>query len=171
MNIVLTGYMGSGKTMVGKEIAKLTGRKFVDTDQLIEQNQEMSIAKIFEACGEDYFRKIEADEIEKISRLDAMVISTGGGAVLNTKSIALLKENGIIVNLDPELDVIKERLSSNDDTRPLLKDKNIDEIIEKFETRKPYYNNCDFKVKITLDKTFEDTAKEILELLEEEENI
>lgn len=167
MNIVLTGYMGSGKTAVGKCVAELCGFHFVDTDMLIEEKVGMSIAEIFKSSGEEYFRKVEADVIKKVSEADSVVISTGGGAVLKTENIAELRKNGVIVNLEPEESVIAERLSGNDGTRPLIKGNSIEEIIERFRSRRPYYDNCDIKIKVTECKVIEETAKEILRILEE----
>lgn len=167
MNIVLTGYMGSGKTAVGKCIAELCGLHFVDTDMLIEEKVGITIPEIFKASGEEYFRRIESDIIKKVSEADSVVISTGGGAVLKTENIAELRKNGVIVNLEPEESVIAERLSGNDGTRPLIKGNSIEEIIERFRSRKPYYDNCDIKIKVIKSKGIEETAREVLKILEE----
>lgn len=167
MNIVLTGYMASGKTAVGTCLSKLCGFKFADTDALIEEKCEVAISKIFEVSGEEYFRIVESEVIKEAARLENAVISTGGGAVLNTENVAVLRENGVIVNLEPEEEVIRLRLGGGDSTRPLVKDSSMEEIIERFKNRKPYYDNCDIKIKVTKDKGIEDVAEEILKVLEE----
>ena len=167
MNIVLTGYMASGKTAVGTCLSKLCGFEFVDTDALIEEKCGMSISKIFEISGEEYFRILENEVIKEASKRDGAVISTGGGAVLNTENIAVLRENGVIVNLEPDEDVIRIRLGSGDSSRPLVKNSSMDEIIERFKYRKPYYDNCDIKINVTNDKGIKETAEEILKILEE----
>ncbi len=167
MNIVLTGYMASGKTVVGTYLSEICGLNFLDTDTLIEEKCGMQISRIFEVSGEEYFRKIESDVIEETAKQDAAVISTGGGAVLNTENIAVLRKNGIIVNLEPEEAVIRHRLGGGDDTRPLVKSSSIEEVLERFRMRKPYYDNCDIKVKVTQEKGIKETAEEILRILEE----
>lgn len=167
MNIVLTGYMASGKTAVGTYLSELSGRSFADTDALIEEKCGMQISKIFKASGEKYFRKIEADVIKEVAKQDAMVISTGGGAVLNTENIAHLRQNGVIVNLEPDEEVIRQRVGGGDETRPLVKNSSMEEILERFRLRKPYYNNCDVKIKVTQDKGIKETAEEVLRILEE----
>ncbi|MBO5060880.1 MAG: shikimate kinase [Clostridia bacterium] len=167
MNIVLTGYMGSGKTAVGTYLAEKQGLTFLDSDSMIEQQCGMSISEIFAASGEEYFRSVEAEVIERISEYDGAVISTGGGVVLNTQNIAELRKNGVIVNLEPEEDVILTRLGADDGTRPLIKDSSMTEILERFNARKPYYDNCDIKIKVTKDKGIAEVAEEILRSLEE----
>ena len=167
MNIVLTGYMASGKTAVGTYLSTLCGLDFVDTDAQVEEKCGMSISKIFEISGEQYFRTIENEVIKEVSKYDGVLISTGGGAVLNTENVAVLRENGVIVNLEPEEDVIKERLLGGDSTRPLVKDSSMAEIIERFKRRKPYYDNCDVKIIVTKDKGIKAVAEEILRVLEE----
>ncbi len=167
MNIVLTGYMGSGKTAVGKYLAEICGLHFADTDAIIEEKCGMSVTKIFEASGEEYFRGIEASVIKNVAEADSMVISTGGGVVLRTENIAKLRENGVIVNLEPTEDIIRLRLSDDDGTRPLIKGSSMEEIIKRFKTRKPYYDNCDVKICVTEDKGIAETAREIIKALED----
>ena len=90
-NIILIGMMGSGKTSVGALLAKRVNFKFVDTDHIIEETQGLSISKIFEVDGESKFRKLEENVIERISHLNQMVVSTGGGIVLNPLNTIKLK--------------------------------------------------------------------------------
>ncbi len=168
MNIVFTGYMASGKSAVGRRLAALFNMPFYDTDSLIEEKCNMAIPQIFAKSGEDYFRKAEAEVIKEVSGLDNAVISTGGGAVLDKENIDALRERGVIINLEPTEEVIKARLSGEDGTRPLIKGNSIDEIIARFNERKPYYDNCDFKIKVTADKEIDDTVKEISKILEED---
>ncbi len=167
MNIVFTGYMASGKSVVGKQLAANLDMPFCDTDCLIEKKCNMTISKIFELNGEEYFREIETEVIREVSLIDGVVISTGGGAVLKAENIDTLRENGVIINLEPTEEVIKARLSADDGTRPLVKDSSIDDIVTRFNQRKPYYDNCDFKIKVTQDKQIDDIVKEISKILEE----
>ena len=100
MNIVLTGFMSSGKTVVGKRLSGLLNMGFIDTDAEIEKNAQMKISDIFERFGEDYFRNLETDTISRVAKLDLMVISTGGGAVMREENISALSRNGVLVNLE-----------------------------------------------------------------------
>lgn len=165
-NIVLTGFMASGKTVVGKALSEKLGRKFIDSDAVIEEKCEMTIPEIFEKYGEEYFRKVEAQVIEEISLKSSAVIATGGGVVLNENNIAALRKNATIVNLEPENDVIVSRLLVDDGTRPLNKGQDIEQILDRFEKRKPFYDNCDVKVKITKEMSIEDSLFAVLKGLE-----
>lgn len=165
-NIIMTGFMASGKTVIGKALAEKLGREFVDSDLVIEEKCGMSIPRIFEKYGEEYFRKVEAEVIEELSQKNNAVISTGGGVVLNGDNISNLRKNGTIVNLEPEIDVIIKRLSTDDGTRPLNKGQDIEQILKRFEDRKPYYDNCDVKVKITTDMNVEDSLSAVIKGLE-----
>lgn len=149
MNIVLTGFMASGKTRISQALHTLLPEyDLVDTDEFIVDKMNMSINDIFAKYGEAIFRNIEHEVVCEIAKKDNTIISTGGGVVLNKDNIAALRNNGIIVNLAPEFETIKERLSRARSTRPLLKDSDISEIYERFISRLPYYNDCDIKIKV-----------------------
>ncbi len=165
-NIVLTGFMASGKTVIGKLLADKLGRKFVDSDKKIEEKCNMSIPEIFEKYGEEYFRRVEAQVIEEISLESGTVIATGGGVVLDENNIVNLRKNATIVNLEPSVDVIVARLSKDDGTRPLNKGQDIEQILDRFEKRKPFYDNCDVKIKITTEMDVEDSITAVLKGLE-----
>lgn len=122
MNIVLCGFMGSGKTVVGNELSKIMGRRFVDTDELIEQEQGVAIKAIFATHGEDYFRDLEFECCKKVSELKNCVVSTGGGALTFERNVEALKTNGKIVFLDASFDVICDRIG-NSNNRPLFQDR------------------------------------------------
>ena len=121
-NIILCGFMGSGKTVVGKELAKIMGRKFIDTDELIEKEQGMAIKAIFTARGEEYFRELEYEACKKISDMKNCVISTGGGALTFERNVEVLKKGGKIVLLDASFDTICQRIGDSQ-SRPLFEDK------------------------------------------------
>ena len=118
-NIVLCGFMGSGKTVVGKELAKILGVKFVDTDELIEKEQGVAIKAIFAIHGEDYFRDLEYEVCKKIPEMKGVVVSTGGGAMTFERNVEAVKQGSKIVFLDASFDVICERIGDNT-TRPLF---------------------------------------------------
>lgn len=167
MNVVFTGYMGSGKTAVGNFIAEKYGKKFIDTDALVEEKLGMTIAEIFERFGEEYFRTAETAAIKTAANAENAVISTGGGAVLRRENIEILRKNGIVINLEPEEAVIAQRLSGTDSSRPLINGSSGEEILARFRKRQPYYDNCDIKVKVTAEKGIAETAEEIMGLLAE----
>ena len=121
-NIVLCGFMGSGKTVVGKELAKILGVKFVDTDELIEEEQGVAIKAIFAAHGEDYFRDLEYEMCKKVAEMNGVVVSTGGGAMTFKRNVDAIKEGSKVVFLDASFDVICERIGDST-TRPLFQDK------------------------------------------------
>ncbi len=136
MNIILCGFMGSGKTVVGNELAKIMGRKFVDTDELIEQEQGVAIKAIFAAHGEDYFRELEYECCKKVAQMKSCVVSTGGGALTFQRNVDALKNSGKIVFLDADFDVICDRIGDSS-TRPLFQDKK--KAKQLFDERKSKY--------------------------------
>ncbi len=145
MNIILTGFMGTGKTEVGKKLAELLNYEFIDTDILIEKDQKISITEIFAKFGENYFRDTESKIVEAVSKLDKKIISTGGGVVLRKENMAQLRKNGKIVNLRAKPSAIYERLKDKKD-RPLLQKPDVlSEINKLLDFRKKYYDDCDLK--------------------------
>ncbi|MDR0822278.1 MAG: shikimate kinase [Endomicrobium sp.] len=147
MNIVLTGFMGTGKSTIGKILAQKSAMSFCDIDAIIEKEKGMTIREIFEKFGEPIFRQIEAETIEKISKLDNIIISCGGGAVLNQKNIENLRRNGKIINLYAEPETIYSRVKG-DLSRPVLKGSNpsIEDIKALLENRSKFYANCDIRI-------------------------
>lgn len=166
MNIVLTGFMASGKTAISQALAKeLSSFKLVDTDELIVNKMGMSINEIFENYGEAKFREIEHEVVCEVSKQDTTIISTGGGVVLSKSNMLALRQNGIIVNLAPDFKTIIERLCDARATRPLLKDSEIDDIHERFNARKPMYDDCDIKIPVSNQHNPDYFAKNIIENL------
>lgn len=135
-NIVLCGFMGSGKTIVGKELAKIMGCRFVDTDELIEREQGVAIKAIFATHGEDYFRDLEHDMCKKVATMKNCVVSTGGGAMTYQRNVDAIKEGSKVVFLDASFDVICERIGDST-TRPLFQDKQ--KARELYDRRKDKY--------------------------------
>lgn len=122
-NIFLIGFMGSGKTSVGRKISNILKLKFCDMDEEIEKNYGMTISEIFNKLGEDYFRGIETETLKRIAKEAGQVISTGGGVVLKEENWDVLNHNGITVYLKAPVDVLWSRIKSdtkNDSFRPLL---------------------------------------------------
>lgn len=120
-NLILTGFMGTGKTRLGREVARRLGRPFVDMDAAIEERAGQSIERIFAEWGEGAFRQMEVDLCRELARQRGLVISTGGGALLNAENRALLQEDGVVVCLNAPADEILRRLQAGGGTeRPLL---------------------------------------------------
>ncbi|MCH5212835.1 MAG: shikimate kinase [Oscillospiraceae bacterium] len=166
MNIVLTGFMASGKTQISKAIAAASKYKLIDTDDMIVEAAGKSINRIFSEDGETEFRLIERDAICRAAALDGYVIATGGGVPTNRANMDELRKNGIIVNLAPNFSVIQERLESARSSRPLLRNQSIDEIKKRFDDRKPFYEECDIKINIINGRTPHSYAIEILKAVE-----
>jgi shikimate kinase len=118
-NIILCGFMGCGKTTVGKKLAALTGRPFIDMDEYIEQQAGITISEIFRRFGEEDFRRRERMACADIAALEGTIIATGGGALTFPENVATLAATGKIILLDTPLSVILDRLEQNN-TRPLL---------------------------------------------------
>ena len=167
-NIVLTGFMGTGKTAVGKELSIRLDLKLIDVDTEIEISRKMSIAEIFKKLGEQRFREIETEMIKKISQNRNVIISTGGGAVLKHENMDILKAHGIVVCLMASPETILKRTEGND-ARPLLQGKDpLGTIKDLLNFRKPYYENADIVVD-TEDKTPLQIAEEITNKIRDSE--
>ncbi len=163
-NIFLTGFMSSGKTVISAELAKITGRALIDTDELVEKTEGMTITEIFFRYGEEYFRNAETKILGIAAKEDGAIISTGGGIVLREENRKIMRENGIIAALMPEFSVIQARLDGARATRPLLNEE-LDKIKERFYTRLPLYEQCDIEVKVSDEKSPHEFAVEIAESL------
>jgi shikimate kinase len=168
MNIVLTGFMGTGKSRIGERLATELRMGYLDTDELIEKREKDSIPAIFKKRGEEYFRRLETKVVKEVALLDNFVISTGGGVVLREGNIRLLKKNAFIVCLFASPEVILKRTEGNEN-RPLLEVNNQKKRIEELLTlRKPYYDKADLKIDTsTLDS--KKVVAEIIEFLGKEE--
>jgi len=167
-NIVLTGFMGTGKTAVGKILSQRLGFSLVDVDTEIEREQDTTITDIFKRLGEPVFRDIESAIIKKLSSLKNVVLSTGGGAVLRAENMDALRKNGIIVCLTASPEVILRRTSSNKD-RPLLQTDNpLQKINELYTFRKPYYDAADLIID-TDDMSPLQVAEEIIRAIDSKE--
>lgn len=144
-NIVLIGFMGTGKSSVGRLLAKRLRMAWVDLDHAIEDREGRKIKDIFEKEGEPYFRKIEKEAVEHFSSKRDQVITTGGGAVLDPDNLQALKKNGILITLVASPETIYERVK-NSKKRPLLNKKEdlLEEITALLEKRRPFYQKSDY---------------------------
>lgn len=141
MNIILIGYMGCGKTTVGKNLAKMLEYEFVDTDEAIERQQDRTISDIFAQDGENAFRNMETDYLKNLikEKADRLVISTGGGMAVREENQELLKQLGLVVYLRVKPQTVYERVKG-DTKRPLLQcDDPLTKIENMLEERGPAY--------------------------------
>lgn len=161
-NIVLTGFMASGKTTVGMEVAKKLNLMFYDTDKIIEEQEHKTITQIFEDDGEKYFRELENKLAISLKNIENAVIATGGGFVINSQNIDLMRQNGVIINLKTSPEIIEERMKFAKNNRPLLQE-SLEEILERFNKRKIYYNNNDICIKLTNEMTVDECSDLVIE--------
>ena len=153
-NIVLTGMPSSGKSTVGRELARRLGREFLDTDEMIVTRAGTDIPTIFRDMGESRFRDIESECVKDAALASGIIIATGGGAVLRRENVAALRENGRIFFLDRDL----ELLTATAD-RPLAQDR--EALKKRYEERLPVYNATS-DVRIEANGDIEDVAEKIL---------
>jgi len=143
MNIVLIGYRGAGKTTVGRRLAARLKMTFVDTDDLIEERQGAPISAIVKSHGWGHFRKLERSTIEDISKGDHLIIAPGGGAVLDTDNVSVLRKNGVIIWLKADKQTLLKRMNQDPGTntrRPTLTGKGTsEELKEVMSLREPIY--------------------------------
>ncbi len=150
--IYLVGFMGSGKTTVGRTLAWELGWNFIDIDDDIESQQGVTIAEIFDTRGEAEFRQLESiairARVRTIERGKPCVVALGGGAFTQPETVRLLEDNGISIWLDCSFETIKARLGENSN-RPLARDPV--KLAELYETRRPIYALADFRIAINCD--------------------
>ncbi len=157
--------MGAGKTCVGKALSALTGKEFVDTDEQIAKAHGV-VTEIFRNHGEAYFRDLETQTAEEFSKRENLIIATGGGFVLREKNVSFLKEKGVIVFLQASEQTLIHRLLTDTD-RPLLKDGDVSQKIRSLLLdRTPVYEKIADYTVVVDDKTVEETAKEIINIID-----
>ncbi len=164
MNIYLVGFMGTGKTAVGKQLSIKLNRRFIDLDSLIEIRQGRTIREIFSEQGEGYFRVLEKQILTEISKTDDLVVSCGGGIVLDADNINIMKDTGLMVCLSCRPDVILARTEGYRH-RPLL---NVDDpekkIRELLSVRAPFYAQAHYTID-TSDLDIPEVIGKILEYI------
>lgn len=159
MNIVLLGFMGTGKTSVAKRLADELGMQFIEMDTVIEEMEGMSINEIFAKKGEPYFRKLESDVVKELGSKNGLVISAGGGVVLNPDNIKELEKGSILICLNATPQEIYKRVG-NEIHRPLLNVEDpLKKIKELLDHRRPYYDKISIQIDTT-GKSIEEVVKE-----------
>lgn len=159
--IILIGYMGSGKTTVGKALSKETGMMFYDLDWYIESRMRKTVAQIFAEKGEEGFRKIEHNMLHEVAEFENVIISCGGGTPCFFDNIDYINQQGEVVYLKATPDVLYRHLLMGKVERPLIKNKTPEELIayitEQVAKREEFYN----KARYTLDVSFMDNYEKI----------
>jgi shikimate kinase len=147
-NIVLVGFMGAGKSVCGRLLARRLGRCFVETDEMIVARDGRAIPDIFREAGESRFRELEAEALESLKLKSGEVIATGGGTPCREGRMELLRELGTVVWLDGDLGELHARAARIGD-RPMLAGRTRAEIEELYRSRRPYYG----RAHLTIDTT------------------
>ncbi len=161
-NIILTGFMGTGKSTLGRRLALELGYRFIDTDTEIESRVGRTIAELFQEQGEQIFRQREEELVRELARQQGLVISTGGGLVMNPRNVTALQASGQIICLTASPEEILERVSAQQHIRPLLQEKNpLNKIKVMLQERDPIYSS--FKQFSTSKKTQEELVSQLLE--------
>jgi 3-dehydroquinate synthase len=147
MKIVLTGFMGTGKTSVGEELSRRLRYPLIDTDVLIEEREGKPISLIFKENGEDYFRNVERAVVKEISSMNNVVISTGGGVIKDQRNVENLSRMGIIIWLKAEPGIILKRVMLDGGKRPLLEvEEPLNEISRLLKEREGFYQRSDMSL-------------------------
>lgn len=164
--LYLIGFMGVGKTTIGKQIAALNKVIFIDTDSQIEKETSKSIKEIFETDGEIAFRKLETDTIHSIDR--KAIIACGGGLPAHNNNIEYLKHKGIVIYLKASTETLIKRLEKNKNKRPLISnltnEKRLEFIRKILKEREKTYKQADYTIE-TDNKTVKEVLREINSLL------
>jgi shikimate kinase len=164
--IVLIGFMGAGKSSVGRTLARITGLPRFDTDEIIAVRFRMSIAEIFETHGEEKFREAETEALRELSDKGQAIIVTGGGIVLRSENLAMLHELGTIIYLSADEETLFARISRRP-TRPLLQTADPRMTLhELLATRLPLYRNAADLELDTSRLTHDEVARKVLGNLE-----
>lgn len=151
MIIYLIGYMGSGKTTVGKQLAEKMNFRFIDLDHLFEEKYKITVSSFFEKYDEEIFRNIESALIKEVSEMDNVIVSTGGGAPCFFNNMEIMKKSGIVVYLKMAVSSLINRLINAKNVRPLIKSKSEEELLSfitnHLKEREQFYNQAQLTVK------------------------
>jgi len=164
-NIVLIGFMGSGKSSTAQELSRRLNRDTVSTDALIEKKEKRTIHEIFRDSGEPYFRQVEKTVVQEVSKKENHIIDCGGGVVLNEDNVKDLKRQGVIIFLSATPEEIFKRVR-NETHRPLLKVENPQaRIKEMLDIRLPFYQKAADQTIVTNGKTPKEVCEDIIRLI------
>ena len=173
-NLVLVGFMGTGKSVVGRRLARLFSLPFVDTDRQVETRSGKTVSRIFSEEGEKRFRELESGAIGESVAQGPVVISTGGGAVLSEKNRLLLSEKGIVIWLTARPERILERVLRRPGKRPLLEGIDpLGEVKRLLKEREPYYRFAVMSVDtsdVTVSEVVSQIRRKVLEIEDGEDS-
>ena len=166
-NIVLIGFMGSGKSTISRALSKVFAMDVIEMDQVIADREGMSISEIFEVHGEEYFRNLETELLRELQNRKGVVISCGGGVPMREENVVEMKKNGKVILLTASPETILDRVKNNHD-RPLLENnKNVDFISDLMEKRRSKYEAAADIVIQTDGKSAFEICEEIIQLAKE----
>ncbi|NDV94318.1 shikimate kinase [Dysgonomonas sp. 521] len=167
--IFLIGYMGAGKTTAGRELAKELGLEFVDLDHFIQARYQKSVGQIFADVGESEFRNIEMNILKEVGEFENIVISTGGGTPCFFDNMDYMNQTGTTVYLKASPEALSSRLNLCKEKRPLIKDKNEEElflfVVESLEKREPFYSKAKIIFETEVLVTREDVKDYVQQLI------
>lgn len=158
-SIYLIGFMGSGKTTVGKLLAEKLEKTFIDLDEEIVKYTKISIPQFFEQYGEDEFRKVELKLLKDLP-IENLIISTGGGIIVREENIQFMLDNGELFYLETEIEEVYQRIHT-DTNRPNAVNKTVDDLQRLFLSRKEFYEKAEYIIK-TENKTPTEVSEEII---------
>ena len=166
-NVYLVGLMGSGKTSIGKILAKRMGMKFIDLDAEIIKDQQCSISEIFDRFGEEKFRHLENKKLLSTLDIDNCVISTGGGIIMDQDNIKIMVENGSVIHLDIDLETQLLRIK-NKKNRPILRDKDDERniLVKMRKERDHIYKKISVASVNTSNKKRNDIVSEVVNIIQ-----
>jgi shikimate kinase len=159
--VFLTGYMGAGKSTIGKRLGFALGYKHIDTDHDIEKKLKRTMSKIYEELGEKYFRQQEERLIEVLAQKNRLIVSTGGGTLTRLETFYTAQRAGLLIYLKAPVEVLYERAVYSQKDRPLLNQDNSEEKFKnRFAKREQYYNRADFVI-----ETHEREPNQVVEII------
>ncbi len=168
MNVAIFGFMGVGKSSVGRLVAEALSMEFVDLDETIVADIGMDIPAIFEKRGEEGFRELEKEATRMVAARDGVVIACGGGTVLDEDNLEALRRNSRMILLTADTEIILRRVEADGETRPLLSvEEKVEPIARLLGERMPRYLEAADKAVDTSGKTQAQVAREIIEYLRE----
>lgn len=159
MRVFLTGFMGAGKSTVGRLLAERSGLAFVDLDRAIEEATGESIQALFDAAGEVGFRRLEAAALRAVEAFEEVVVATGGGVPVDPENRSWMRSRGTVVWLDVPGGILADRLAETPTVRPLLAESG--DVEGLLASRLPAYGDCDLRLSLRGDETPEEVVERV----------
>ncbi|MBQ3554061.1 MAG: shikimate kinase [Clostridia bacterium] len=169
-NIVLIGFMGSGKTTVGRRVAASLGLDFYDTDEYLKKSEKMPLAQIIAKKGQKYFEGAQRFAVMNLCENENALISTGGNTVCDRQNLDMLKKNGILVWLRASAETVYQNTKDSHNKRPALVGQTVEGIAQMLAENEPYYKECDICISVDgrdMDRIVETVQEEIKKLNEQ----